>query len=120
MGYHRCQFGFTVGYRDQSSIYVEPTPREGHGVDFRRVDDLDRDGNFHIRVSGDKLAYPIDVVRDGRFIEESGRLLEFARQRQAHRDFAVSTHCHGMEATFVNVAIPDVVDVGVAILGEGC
>ena len=51
-------------------------------------------------------------------LEESGRLLEFARQRQAHRDFAVSTHCHGMVA-FVNVAIPDVVDVGVAILGEG-
>jgi hypothetical protein len=63
------QFGLTIGGFEHPATDIEIASRQGKGVDIIRIDDLDREWHSGVRVKGNILPDPIDILSDQLIID---------------------------------------------------
>ena len=89
MGHDAGQLGFLVGIENEPGIHIEETTRQGHGIDFVGIDDLDGEGHLAIGVLHDVLSDAVDVFGDHRIGDEVGALFDLGGVHLAHLDLGI-------------------------------
>ena len=109
--HHAGQFGFVVGSENQTAVDVEESAGKRERVDFVGFDDFDREWNLRVGVPDEILADAVDVFVDRRIVDQLDLAFDFRGQLAAHRDLFFERD--EVDAALVDVAISDVVDIGI-------
>ncbi len=122
VSHHAGQFGFLIGSQDQACVHVEKSARERDSVDFVGVNDFDGEGNLRVGILDQVLPDPVDVLRHDRILNQSHLRFQFFGNGTSQRDLRLETRGHGMEPTLIDIAVADILDIGVLLLGRvlGC
>ncbi len=114
VGHHAGEFGLFLGAQNEAAVYVEKPAGKGEGVDFIGIDYLDCEGHARIGIADQILADAVHVFRDDGIIDKFGGALDFLGERFAEGNFVFKR----IEIDpFADVAITDVVDVFLGVLG---
>ena len=84
--HHAGHLGFVVGVQQNPGVDEEEPARQREGVDLFRIDHLDGERNFRIRVPHQILANPVHVFGDDRIVDNLGLTLHFLGHLLAQRD----------------------------------
>src|SRR5439155_21465880 len=104
---------FVIGSENQAAVDVEESAGKSECVDFVGIDDLDGEWHLRIGIANEVLSDAVDVLVYGRIIDEFDLPLDFSSHLPAHSDLFFKGD--EVDASLVNVAIPDIVDIAVLL-----
>src|SRR5829696_6932314 len=103
VSHHTREFGFVVGRKEQSFIYVEEPTRKCKGVHFIRINYLNREWHLSVRVKDDVLADTVYVLRNDRIVYKLRLAIDFGSRLAALPHFLFSRAAHLGDQTGIDV-----------------
>ena len=107
------QFRLFVSREYDARVHEDEPAREGKGVDAVVFDHLERERHLGVGVPDDILPDAVDELVDDRVLDEPDLTLHLGGQLASERDLFLERREVQVTQSLVDVAVPDVVDIGV-------